>query len=125
MLFFFYYNTIGDIEKSELKMEPIDMMNRDKMNELPEMQIKFIDTICAPIYGAFGKLFPNEMGPLYEGCLSNRVVWSELAQEKCYDFKVASPVGAQIADETINLTKRACGDNENQDLLKKDIRRSI
>lgn len=55
------------------------MMNRDKMNKLPEMQIDFIDSICAPIYTAFKQLFPSELGPLLEGCLSNRSLWSKLA----------------------------------------------
>lgn len=27
-----------------------DLMNRDKEDELPAMQVKFIDTICLPIY---------------------------------------------------------------------------
>lgn len=27
-----------------------DIMNRDKEDELPAMQVKFIDTICLPIY---------------------------------------------------------------------------
>lgn len=49
------------------------------MNELPTMQIRFIDSICAPIYTAFAKLFPHELGPLLDGCLSNRALWTEMA----------------------------------------------
>lgn len=71
----------GDIERNELNIEPIDMMNRDKMSKLPEMQIGFIDTICAPIYVAFAKQFPRELGCLLEGCLANREIWSELAKK--------------------------------------------
>lgn len=70
----------GDIERQELNIEPIDMMNRDKMSKLPEMQIGFIDSICAPIYAAFAKLFPHELGPLLEGCLTNRDLWAEVAK---------------------------------------------
>lgn len=70
----------GDIERQELNIEPIDMMNRDKMSKLPEMQIGFIDSICAPIYAAFAKLFPHELGPLLEGCLTNRDLWTEVAK---------------------------------------------
>lgn len=56
------------------------MMNRDKMNKLPEMQIAFIDSICTPIYTAFAFLFPHELTPLLEGCLTNRAVWDDLAK---------------------------------------------
>lgn len=56
------------------------MMNREKINKLPEMQISFIDSICIPIYQAFSKLFPDELGTLLEGCISNRAIWSELAK---------------------------------------------
>ena len=62
-----------------MKIEPIDMMNRDKMNELPSLQIGFIDTVCAPIYTAFAKLFPDELTTLLDGCLINRHIWRELA----------------------------------------------
>lgn len=71
----------GDIEKHELNIEPIDLMNREKMSKLPEMQIGFIDTICAPIYAAFAKQFPKELTQLLHGCLENRKLWAELAEE--------------------------------------------
>lgn len=57
------------------------MMNRNKMSKLPEMQISFIDTICAPIYSAFAKLFPHKLNPLLDGCLKNRNLWAELRQK--------------------------------------------
>lgn len=40
----------GDIEKRDLKMVPMDMMNRDKKDELPTMQVGFVDSVCIPIY---------------------------------------------------------------------------
>jgi len=39
----------GDIEKRDLNMKPLDMMDRDKSSELPRMQIGFIDA-CMPVY---------------------------------------------------------------------------
>lgn len=71
----------GDIEKQELKIEPIDLMNREKISKLPEMQMGFIDSICIPIYSAFAMLFPEELGGLLDGCVSNRSLWNELARE--------------------------------------------
>ncbi len=40
----------GDIEKSELHIKPMDMMDRDKKDQLPAMQVGFIDSICLPVY---------------------------------------------------------------------------
>lgn len=40
----------GDIEKKELKIKPMDMMDRDKEDQLPAMQVGFIDSICMPVY---------------------------------------------------------------------------
>lgn len=72
----------GDIERQELNLEPSDMMNRDKMSKLPDMQIDFIDSICAPIYTAFAKLFPRELACLLDGCLANRDRWLMLAKRQ-------------------------------------------
>lgn len=40
----------GDIEREKLNITPIDLMNREKEDELPLMQVGFIDSICLPIY---------------------------------------------------------------------------
>ncbi|WAR21559.1 PDE6-like protein, partial [Mya arenaria] len=40
----------GDVEKSQLGETPIAMMDRDKKDELPKMQVGFIDDICTPVY---------------------------------------------------------------------------
>ena len=36
----FFYQ--GDLEKEKLQVEPIDMMNREKKDKLPSMQVGFI-----------------------------------------------------------------------------------
>ncbi|KPM02233.1 cGMP-dependent 3',5'-cyclic phosphodiesterase-like protein [Sarcoptes scabiei] len=71
----------GDIEKKQLNIEPIDMMNRDKKNELPRMQMSFIDSICLPIYQTFAKLCPLQMKILLNGVLANREAWNLLSNE--------------------------------------------
>lgn len=92
----------GDIEKNELNIQPIDMMNRDKMSELPEMQIGFIDTICAPIYTAFAKLFPRELSPLLDGCLANKNIWTEMANN---NTKLDISIGNYLNEDiTFNKT---------------------
>jgi len=40
----------GDIEKHELNMKPLDMMDRERASELPRMQLSFIDVVCMPVY---------------------------------------------------------------------------
>nr|CAD7447945.1 unnamed protein product [Timema bartmani] len=49
----------GDIERQELHITPIDIMNREKEDQLPLMQVGFIDSICLPIYEAFSVLSDN------------------------------------------------------------------
>ena len=40
----------GDIERRELKMTPSAMMDRNKEDQLPALQVDFIDSICIPVY---------------------------------------------------------------------------
>lgn len=70
----------GDIEKEELKITPIDMMNREKKDKLPQMQVGFIDSICLPVYEVFAKLSP-ELKTLLDGVQENRHNWQVLAGE--------------------------------------------
>lgn len=70
----------GDIEKEELKITPIDMMNREKKDKLPVMQVGFIDSICLPVYEAFAEMTPD-LGPLLDGVRHNRQQWQKLADE--------------------------------------------
>ncbi|XP_070212342.1 cGMP-specific 3',5'-cyclic phosphodiesterase-like isoform X7 [Littorina saxatilis] len=67
----------GDIERHQLGEQPIPMMDRNKKDELPKMQVGFIDAICAPVY----KMFSEQWGkllPLLDGVLANRRHWAEL-----------------------------------------------
>ncbi|XP_037903168.1 dual 3',5'-cyclic-AMP and -GMP phosphodiesterase 11-like isoform X2 [Hermetia illucens] len=68
----------GDMEKQELNITPIDIMNREKEDQLPMMQVGFIDSICLPIYEAFSVL-SEELEPLVEGVRANKKHWLELA----------------------------------------------
>ncbi|XP_049803168.1 dual 3',5'-cyclic-AMP and -GMP phosphodiesterase 11-like isoform X2 [Schistocerca nitens] len=68
----------GDMERQELNITPIDLMNREKEDQLPLMQVGFIDSICLPIYEAFAAL-SDKLEPLVEGVRQNRVNWLRLA----------------------------------------------
>uniref|UniRef100_A0A182TAU6 Phosphodiesterase n=1 Tax=Anopheles maculatus TaxID=74869 RepID=A0A182TAU6_9DIPT len=69
----------GDMERQELNITPIDIMNREKEDQLPLMQVGFIDSICIPIYEAFATL-SDKLSPLIEGVLENKQHWIEMAQ---------------------------------------------
>ncbi|KAA0202638.1 hypothetical protein HAZT_HAZT011652 [Hyalella azteca] len=40
----------GDLEKLKLNEQPVAMMDREKKDELPQMQVGFINAICLPLY---------------------------------------------------------------------------
>ncbi|XP_044740650.1 dual 3',5'-cyclic-AMP and -GMP phosphodiesterase 11-like isoform X2 [Chrysoperla carnea] len=71
----------GDIERQELNITPIDLMNREKEDQLPLMQVGFIDSICLPIYEAFAVL-NDKLEPLVEGVRDNKAHWLEIAAAK-------------------------------------------
>jgi len=74
----FFYQ--GDLEKRQLQVEPIDMMNREKKDHLPSMQVDFIDSICLPVYDAFSQM-SDQLIHLKEGCVKNKSIWTELAKK--------------------------------------------
>ncbi|XP_061723546.1 cGMP-specific 3',5'-cyclic phosphodiesterase-like isoform X1 [Cydia pomonella] len=70
----------GDLEKLQLNQQPIAMMDREKKDELPQMQVGFIDMICLPLYRVLSDTFPW-IQPLYTGTLDNRNRWQDLAEK--------------------------------------------
>ncbi|XP_036323196.1 cGMP-specific 3',5'-cyclic phosphodiesterase [Rhagoletis pomonella] len=70
----------GDLEKLQLNTQPIAMMDRERKDELPKMQVGFIDVICLPLYRVLCDTFPW-ITPLYEGTLENRRNWQDLAEK--------------------------------------------
>lgn len=74
----------GDIERQELNITPIDIMNREKEDQLPLMQVGFIDSICLPIYEAFAEL-SDKLEPLVQGVRSNKQHWLDIAAETRQD----------------------------------------
>ncbi|XP_033891801.3 cGMP-specific 3',5'-cyclic phosphodiesterase-like isoform X2 [Acipenser ruthenus] len=70
----------GDKERKELNIEPIDLMNRDKRDKIPSMQVGFIDAICIQLYETLAGL-SEACSPLLEGCRKNRQNWKLLAEQ--------------------------------------------
>ncbi|XP_029158686.1 dual 3',5'-cyclic-AMP and -GMP phosphodiesterase 11-like isoform X1 [Nylanderia fulva] len=71
----------GDIERRTLNITPIDIMNREKEDQLPMMQVGFIDSICLPIYEAFAQL-SDKLVPLVDGVTMNKQHWLKIAESK-------------------------------------------
>ncbi|XP_054766358.1 cGMP-specific 3',5'-cyclic phosphodiesterase-like isoform X3 [Lytechinus pictus] len=71
----------GDLEREKLKEEPMAMMDRKKKDELPKMQVGFIDGICMPVYKMFAELWPD-LKPLASGTQLNRDNWQALSEGK-------------------------------------------
>lgn len=69
----------GDLEKTQLNIKPAEMMDRDKKDRLPDMQVGFIDSICLPVYQAIAEISPR-LEPLLDGCKKNRQNWQFLSQ---------------------------------------------
>lgn len=71
----------GDKERMELKIEPTSMYDRRRKDELPEMQLGFIDGVCLPIYQGLAKIMPNTR-PMLLGVKANRQKWNELNEQR-------------------------------------------
>uniref|UniRef100_A0A915PFD0 Phosphodiesterase n=1 Tax=Setaria digitata TaxID=48799 RepID=A0A915PFD0_9BILA len=70
----------GDAERRN-GHEPIAMMDREKANELPQMQVTFMKYICVPCYQLVVAVVP-ECQQLLDRCLYNMKKWQELADEQ-------------------------------------------
>uniref|UniRef100_A0A8C0GHU5 Phosphodiesterase n=1 Tax=Chelonoidis abingdonii TaxID=106734 RepID=A0A8C0GHU5_CHEAB len=71
----------GDKERKELNIEPTDLMNREKKNKIPSMQVGFIDAICLQLYEALTHV-SEACYPLLDGCRKNRQKWQSLAEQQ-------------------------------------------
>ncbi|KAM4636687.1 cone cGMP-specific 3',5'-cyclic phosphodiesterase subunit alpha' [Discoglossus pictus] len=75
----------GDLERTVLQQQPIPMMDRNKAEELPKLQVGFIDFVCTFVYKEFSR-FHKEITPMYDGLQNNRVQWK--AQADVYEEKM-------------------------------------
>ncbi len=57
------------------------MMDRRKKDELPKMQVGFINGICLSLYKVLSELEPG-LAPMFDGCKANRENWQSLADKK-------------------------------------------
>lgn len=69
----------GDMEKEILNIVPLDLMDRDKSDYLPNEQLEFIDGICLPVIKAISGLSPA-FEPLLTATEQNRHHWASMTK---------------------------------------------
>ncbi|XP_057362078.1 cone cGMP-specific 3',5'-cyclic phosphodiesterase subunit alpha' isoform X3 [Manis pentadactyla] len=94
----------GDLERTVLQQQPIPMMDRNKKDELPKLQVGFIDFVCTFVYKEFSR-FHKEITPMLSGLQNNRREWKSLADE--YDEKM------KVIEEEMKKQEGNINDKEN------------
>lgn len=73
-------NSISTTTKTTNLFEFSQIDYSERKDELPQMQVSFIDMICLPLYKMLSDTFPW-IKPLYQGTLNNRQHWQDLAEK--------------------------------------------
>ncbi|KAK5861034.1 hypothetical protein PBY51_022462 [Eleginops maclovinus] len=89
----------GDRERSELKLTPSAIFDRNRKDELPGLQLEWIDGICAPLYETLVKLNPK-LQPMVDMIKVNRANWEELNKKRQRSQSVSSPSSSCSGDST-------------------------
>ncbi|XP_043266964.1 cGMP-specific 3',5'-cyclic phosphodiesterase-like [Venturia canescens] len=115
----------GDLEKLQLNQQPVAMMDRERRDELPQMQVGFIDVICMPLYKVLSETFPWIL-PLYEGTTENRKNWQDLAEKvemgltwidrDTIEEPVEEFISYEPKDIEFTVTTLNCTQNEKKDV---------
>ncbi|KAF6200256.1 hypothetical protein GE061_006559 [Apolygus lucorum] len=69
----------GDKERDELHIEPVPVMDRHRVHELPRLQLSWIKDICLPLYQCLGQMNPK-LNVMTEGALENIAHWEQMAE---------------------------------------------
>ncbi|XP_013384526.1 probable 3',5'-cyclic phosphodiesterase pde-5 [Lingula anatina] len=70
----------GDEEKKQ-GLTPIEMMDRDRKDMLPQLEVGFLVGICLPCYELLAQVLPPT-SPMVEGAKANLEKWKELADKQ-------------------------------------------
>ncbi|XP_072431201.1 dual 3',5'-cyclic-AMP and -GMP phosphodiesterase 11A-like isoform X3 [Chiloscyllium punctatum] len=91
----------GDRERVELKLTPAAIFDRNRKDELPGLQLEWIDGICKPLFEALAKL-NGKVQPLVNGINSNRAKWEELYTMYRRSHGAADAANCTLKIEAIN-----------------------
>uniref|UniRef100_A0A3Q3VQK4 Phosphodiesterase n=1 Tax=Mola mola TaxID=94237 RepID=A0A3Q3VQK4_MOLML len=89
----------GDRERSELKLTPSAIFDRNRKDELPGLQLEWIDGICVPLYETLVKLNPK-LQPMLDMIGANRAKWEELNKKRQCGQSVSAPASPCSGDST-------------------------
>ncbi|KAM4626223.1 dual 3',5'-cyclic-AMP and -GMP phosphodiesterase 11A [Discoglossus pictus] len=70
----------GDRERSELKLTPSAIFDRNRKDELPRLQLEWTDNICLPLYQSLVKI-NVKLKPMLDSVVANRAKWEEMHQK--------------------------------------------
>ncbi|XP_009933972.1 cone cGMP-specific 3',5'-cyclic phosphodiesterase subunit alpha' isoform X1 [Opisthocomus hoazin] len=98
----------GDLERTVLQQQPIPMMDRNKGDELPKLQVGFIDFVCTFVYKEFSR-FHKEITPMFDGLQNNRVEWKTRADEYEEKMKVIEEQKKKEEEEAAKKAENAAG----------------
>ncbi|KAL4840509.1 hypothetical protein H8958_001521 [Nasalis larvatus] len=92
----------GDRERLELKLTPSAIFDRNRKDELPRLQLEWIDSICMPLYQALVKV-NVKLKPMLDSVAANRSKWEELHQKRLLASTASSsPASVMVATEDRN-----------------------
>uniref|UniRef100_A0A2I3FT05 Phosphodiesterase n=1 Tax=Nomascus leucogenys TaxID=61853 RepID=A0A2I3FT05_NOMLE len=92
----------GDRERLELKLTPSAIFDRNRKDELPRLQLEWIDSICLPLYQALVKV-NVKLKPMLDSVATNRSKWEELHQKRLLASTASSsPTSVMVAKEDRN-----------------------
>nr|XP_006005037.1 PREDICTED: dual 3',5'-cyclic-AMP and -GMP phosphodiesterase 11A [Latimeria chalumnae] len=91
----------GDRERSELKLTPSAIFDRNRKDELPRLQLEWIDGICMPLYEALVKV-NKKLKPMLDSVAANRVKWEELHQQRLLSQGGPASSSCKMSLEDIN-----------------------
>ncbi|XP_013806600.2 cone cGMP-specific 3',5'-cyclic phosphodiesterase subunit alpha' [Apteryx mantelli] len=98
----------GDLERTVLQQQPIPMMDRNKGDELPKLQVGFIDFVCTFVYKEFSR-FHKEITPMFDGLQNNRVEWKSRADEYEEKMKVTEEQKKKEEEAAAKKAENAAG----------------
>ncbi|KAM4730797.1 dual 3',5'-cyclic-AMP and -GMP phosphodiesterase 11A isoform 2-T2 [Anableps anableps] len=103
----------GDRERLELKLTPSAIFDRNRKDELPGLQLEWIDGICSPLYETLVKLNPK-LQPMVDMIRANRANWEDLNKKRQSGQSVSTQAipYSDEATETKICTPCCSGDSE-------------
>ncbi|XP_015225922.1 PREDICTED: dual 3',5'-cyclic-AMP and -GMP phosphodiesterase 11A [Cyprinodon variegatus] len=89
----------GDRERLELKLTPSAIFDRNRKDELPGLQLEWIDGICSPLYETLVKLNPK-LQPMVDMIRANRANWEELNKKRQSGQNDSAPTSPHSVEAT-------------------------